>query len=140
MASERIGFACQQIWGLDQGDAKVERGSPDGRQAADTKRRRVAAFMKHLPESWSKLEEGFRNKYSVKVRREAQRLLLLEREIAIPPTRLLDTCWSSFSESPYEVYECLSQCARDRQSFVREFLVHVNANFPSLKHSSRTKV
>src|SRR6266853_4093364 len=56
-----------------------------GRQAVDEKRRRVSAFMKHLPESWSGLDEGFRNKYSVKFRREAQRLRLLERDIPIPP-------------------------------------------------------
>jgi len=115
------------------------RGSPEwlvrtqvGPQAVEEKRRRVAAFMKYLPASWLALEEGFRRKYSLKVRREAQRLLLLERGVPVPPTRLLDAHWDRFSDSPHEIYECLSSSSRDRRSpFLRDFLARVDASLQS---------
>ena len=112
------------------------KGAPDwidrahvGQRAILEKRRRVEAFMRHLPDSWSVLDEGFRVKYSVKVRREAQRLLLLSRGVPVPPTRMLDTVWGSFCASPGELQDLLRRIApQDRPEFSREFLTYVNAN------------
>ena len=59
-------------------------------QTVEAKRRRVGAFMRSLPHSWASLEQGFRIKYAIKLRREMQRLLLLEQGVAVPPTRMLD--------------------------------------------------
>lgn len=113
------------------------KGTPDwidraqiGQQAIGEKRRRVEAFMRHLPDSWSRLDEGFRIKYSIKVRREAQRLLLLSRRVPVPPTRMLDTCWGDFSASQHELHELLHGLASHGQGeFSRQFLAYVDANF-----------
>jgi predicted nucleotidyltransferase len=103
-----------------------------GLTAVEEKRRRVAAFMKYLPESWPGLNQRFRRKYAMKVRREAQRLLLLERGVPIPPTRILDTGLDGFSECPCEILECLRRFASSAHyRFVEEFFVHIIEHFPS---------
>ena len=78
-----------------------------GRRAIQNKRRRVAAFIKALADSWFRLDTGFRVKYSVKLRRETQRLLLLERGTPVPATKILDTFWNSVALSPDEVHDRL---------------------------------
>jgi len=111
-------------------------GTPDwlddvqiGQDAIREKRRRVEAYMRYLPESWSKLDEAFRKKYSIKVRREAQRLLLLNRNVPIPPTRMLGAGWAEFSSAPSELDELLvSLSSRNRAWFSREFLARVDLN------------
>lgn len=75
----------------------------------DAKRRRLAAFFRALPDRWSDLDEEFRRKYTTKLRREAQRLLLLEHDIPIPPTRLLDESWKAFSLSTRDIRDCLTR-------------------------------
>jgi hypothetical protein len=112
------------------------KGTPDwigraqiGERAIGEKRRRVEAFMRHLPDSWPTLDESFRLKYSIKVRREAQRLLLLSRRVPVPPTRMLDVSWRDFSASQDELHELLWGLARQGQSeFSRKFLAYVDAN------------
>lgn len=89
-----------------------------GTEAIIGKRRRVSAFMRSLSNSWFRLQECYRVKYSVKIRRETQRLILLEQTIPVPPTSLLDNSWSEFSKSPNHVYECL-----------RDLQVKVNGDF-----------
>jgi len=82
-----------------------------GPTVAMEKRRRVSAFMTAIPKSWLKLEERFRVKFSTKLRRETQRLILLERSVPIPPTRILDCSWFTISKSPTEVHERLRALA-----------------------------
>ena len=85
--------------------------------------------MRHLPGSWHALEDSFRVKYSVKVRREAQRLLLLRRDVPIPPTRMLDTCWDAFATSPDELQEFLLGLVPKGQSeFSKQFPAYINSN------------
>lgn len=97
-----------------------------GARVVEAKRRRVGAFMRCLPAKWSELEEGFRIKYAVKVRREAQRLHLLQRGVPVPPTRMLDTCSGVAAESVYEVYESLVRLSRQvERGFTTEFLSYV---------------
>ena len=62
-----------------------------GQRSIEEKRLRVAAFLRRLPEVWRQLDPDYRIKYSLKVRRELQRLLLLESGVAVPATRVLDT-------------------------------------------------
>jgi predicted nucleotidyltransferase len=115
------------------------KGTPDwidraqiGQPAIGEKRRRVEAFMRHLPDSWSRLDESFRVKYSIKVRREAQRSLLLSRRVPVPPTRMLDTSWDDFSASQHELHELLRRLAHQGGSgFSRQFLSYVDANLHS---------
>jgi len=61
-----------------------------GQFAVDQKYRRLSRFIDALSKSWFRLNEFFRVKYSVKLCRETQRLILLERGIPIPPTAILD--------------------------------------------------
>jgi hypothetical protein len=48
-------------------------------------------------------------KYSIKLRRETQRLMLLEQGVAVPPTRVLDHEWTSVSQSVRDVRDRLHQ-------------------------------
>ena len=95
----------------------------------EDKRRRVSAFMKALQNSWLKLEECFRYKYSIKLRRETQRLLLLERRIPVPPTRVLDDGWPAIGGSPYDVCDRLRQLSSEPHGmFVEDLLTRVLAH------------
>lgn len=100
-----------------------------GPQAVEAKRRRVAAFMRYLPDSWSRLEECFRVKYSIKLRREAQRLILLERGVSVPPTRILDCSWADISKSPDDVSDRLRRFASDTHvSFVDDLTERISTH------------
>lgn len=74
-----------------------------GSVAIDRKRRRVLSYLKALEEKWFVLDAVFREKYSYKLRREIQRLLLLERQIPIPPTKILDSFWETTPFSPSDI-------------------------------------
>jgi predicted nucleotidyltransferase len=73
-----------------QGDSHASHFMGFSQECIEAKRRRVAAFMRRLPEAWEELGPDFRIKYLIKVRREAQRLIRIESHIAVPPTRVLD--------------------------------------------------
>jgi hypothetical protein len=99
-----------------------------GNAAVENKRRRIAAFMRALPDAWITLDECFRRKYATKLRRETQRLLLMERGTPIPPTKILDSFWDSFSRSPFEVRDRLNlfTCSRNR-SFTEDLFARIDA-------------
>ncbi|MGA8086703.1 MAG: nucleotidyltransferase domain-containing protein [Terracidiphilus sp.] len=92
-------------------------------EAVNSKRRRLAAFMRTLPLLWDGLLDEFRLKYAIKLRREAQRLLLLEQNVSIPPTRAIDCHWVKESNSPAQVENVLRRfvCLHS-QWLVREFM------------------
>jgi predicted nucleotidyltransferase len=122
---------------LWKGDVRI------GLNAVEEKHRRVSAFMRSLQNSWFKLEECFRVKYSVKLRRETQRLLLLEQNVAIPPTRILDYAWPSVAGKSYDVCHRLRQLATTaHDSFVDDLLgrvqAHLEANQVPLERLPRT--
>jgi predicted nucleotidyltransferase len=109
---------------LWKNDARV------GPSAVDAKFRRVSAFMRALHHSWFRLEECFRSKYAVKLRRETQRLILLERNVAIPPTRILDHSWSTIAQSPRDVCARLFQFSSDAdRRFINDLVDRVDAHF-----------
>jgi len=97
-------------------------------KVVDEKRRRISAFMRSLPGSWPRLRDCFRVKYATKLRRETQRLILLERGIPVPPTRLLDCSWTVISDSVSEVSARLRRFTHDgRESFTNDLLARINA-------------
>jgi len=103
-----------------------------GHKAIDAKCRRIGAFLRALPDSWTTLDEGFRVKYSVKLRRETQRLLLMERGTPVPPTRILDSCWGSMARTPYELHDRLRRltvCCHG--VFTRDLFARIDAAFPT---------
>jgi len=94
LASELAGhIAAYGVW------IKGENGWRDrvrfDQSALSRKRRRVSAYAVALGANWMKLSEPFKWKYSIKLRREIQRKLLLEQGIPIPPTLILDEKWRS---------------------------------------------
>ncbi len=99
-----------------KGGAKWKNFARIGQSAIDIKSRRVATFLRSLPNAWLNLNEGFRIKYAVKLRRETQRLLLLERRTPVPPTKILDNSWENISKSRYEIEDRLLRMSIDRQS------------------------
>ena len=94
-----------------------------GSAAVDAKQRRIAAFLRALPARWENFDDSFRQKYTTKLRREPQRLLLLARGIAIPPTRVLDESWSTFSIANREVEERVVGSMRPGESRFRRDLL-----------------
>lgn len=103
-----------------------------GPRVVSEKRRRVSAFMVALQTSWYRLNECFHVKYSVKLRRETQRLILLEQDVPVPPTIILDCFWASTSNSPLEVRNRLRQLSPNpKGGFLEDLLVLVDAHFQS---------
>lgn len=104
-----------------------------GPKAINHKCRRVSAFMNSLQISWFRLDGCFRIKYSVKLRREAQRLILLEQGIPVPPTRILDDSWPSISTSTHDVCDRLREFASESRSHFLDDLLgrvatHIQTN------------
>jgi hypothetical protein len=101
-----------------------------GARVVYEKRSRISAFMRSLEKSWSRLDECFRAKYSVKLRRETQRLTLLERGVPVPPTRILDYYWAAASISPSEVLDHLRQTASPPcGDFLDDLVDRINVHF-----------
>lgn len=101
-----------------------------GRTAVSEKHRRLSAFVMALQKSWFRLHECFRVKYSVKLRRETQRLILLERGKSIPPTRILDFAWHTLVVSPHDVYNRLREFSSEASlGFSDDLLNRVSAYF-----------
>jgi hypothetical protein len=86
------------------------------------KKRRIEAYAAALGQRWSNLDGLFRSKYILKLRRETQRLLLLQQGTPIPPTRLLDLEWWSNHDACTRVFSELSKFLRSQpQAFYKEF-------------------
>jgi predicted nucleotidyltransferase len=101
-----------------------------GERVVVDKHRRVSAFIRSLSNSWVSLDGCFRKKYAIKLRRETQRLILLEQGIPVPPTRVLDNNWSSFAKSPLDICERLEIIAGNvKTGFMDELVSRVRAHF-----------
>jgi hypothetical protein len=105
-----------------------------GDRAIETKRRRIAAFIKALPSAWHSLDETFRLKYSIKLRRETQRLILMEKGTPIPPTRALDEFWDDISGGPESVHNRVREFTTSSSGFfTRDLLARIDASFGTCK-------
>jgi hypothetical protein len=91
-----------------QGNSRATRFIGFSKECIEAKRRRVAAFVRRLPEVWHELDWDFKIKYLIKLRRETQRLIRIESHIAVPPTRVLD-------DIPPHASERLEVCDRLRR-------------------------
>lgn len=101
-----------------------------GPRAIHNKRQRIESFLTHLSGPWPTLEEDFRVKYSVKLRREAQRLALLTRGVAIPPTWVLDHKWKELHLSFHEVRAQLCRLSTNvDRPFFGDLLGRIDASF-----------
>jgi predicted nucleotidyltransferase len=78
-----------------------------GSFAIQNKRRRISAFMRALERCWFSLDECFRVKFAKKIRRETQRLLMMERGLPVPPTKIIDVFWHRLAETPDDIVRCL---------------------------------
>ena len=63
--------------------------------AIERKRRRILSLARTVSRLWERLHPIFRAQYDVTIRRELQRLKMLEAGISIPPTRVLDETWDT---------------------------------------------
>jgi PAS domain-containing protein len=64
-----------------------------GSAAIERKRRRIVSLSRTVTRLWERLHPVFQSQYDVSIRRELQRLRLLEEGVPIPPTRVLDDRW-----------------------------------------------
>jgi predicted nucleotidyltransferase len=86
------------------------------------KRRRLSSYSSALSDRWDKLSVMFKQKYVTKLRREVQRLQLLEQDIPIPPTRLLDKEWHLDQNKGTQIIDELSGLFRARKTaFYEDF-------------------
>ena len=129
------------------------RGSPNwtennqiSQSAIDRKVARIKKYLRSLPHSWLKLDEVYRNKYALKLRRETQRLIFLESQRGVPPTRLLDENWPSIFGSEEAVYErLLSLGPCESGSFLNDLQLRMRKRisprprFAALTAGSRTE-
>ncbi|MFL6352267.1 MAG: nucleotidyltransferase domain-containing protein [Bryobacteraceae bacterium] len=93
-----------------------------GLSAVRRKERRLRSFLSHLPEAWEGLDEAFKVKYAMKLRRETQRFLLLQRGLAIPPTLVLDDIWRHSTATRSPVLGCLTARISDSGGVMAEGL------------------
>ncbi|ADW70444.1 nucleotidyltransferase domain-containing protein [Granulicella tundricola] len=63
--------------------------------AITKKENRINAYSRSLNKHWMALNGSSKKKYSLKVRRELQRLSILVAKHPVPPTKILDQLWSS---------------------------------------------
>jgi predicted nucleotidyltransferase len=109
-----------------------------GLRAVAQKRHRVMRYLAHLNSVWFSLDECFRTKYSIKLRRETERLLLLERTIPVPPTRILDELWNQVSISENDVQSTIQRLSRAPSSpFLHDLLKRISAHFSVRTSHSR---
>ena len=87
--------------------------------------------MRALPRVWDRLHNGFRETYATKVRRETQRLILLENGVAVPPTLVLDQHWNSFASIPisHVLDRVLNLAVQPNGPFASDIAAHISAQF-----------
>jgi hypothetical protein len=69
-------------------------GALDFAAAAHRKEARLARALRALTQSWDLLGPAYQRKHATLLRRDAQRCLLLQRGIPIPPSAKLDDVWA----------------------------------------------
>jgi hypothetical protein len=73
--------------------------------AINRKERRVRSLIGSVHRVWPAFHTLFRLKYAVTVRRELQRLALLQDRAPIPPTPILDLRWQTGAQQAYELLD-----------------------------------
>jgi Nucleotidyltransferase domain len=87
------------------------------------KERRVLSLIQTVDRVWGRLQPVFQTKYRVTVRRELQRLGLLQGREAVPPTPILDSLWKRGQQSSESIVEIAGAAYGLRWSqFVRVLL------------------
>jgi len=79
------------IWLRGNGDWRGRIFASAG--AIERKRMRIISLSRTVTSLWDRLHPVFHSQYNVTIRRELQRLSLLQAQLRIPPTRVLDDEW-----------------------------------------------
>lgn len=64
-----------------------------GAHAIQRKRKRIMSLSRTVTRLWDRLHPTFQDQYNVTIRRELQRLALLQARVQVPPTKVLDDEW-----------------------------------------------
>jgi hypothetical protein len=64
-----------------------------GEHAIERKRKRIISLSRTITQLWDRLHPIFQEQYNVTIRRELQRLALLQVQMQVPPTKVLDDEW-----------------------------------------------
>lgn len=106
-------------------------GAPDwtsavrcGAAAAERKSRRIASRIRAMDRAWSLLSRPHREECSTQIRRDLQRYSLLVRGEPVPPSRLLDSAWTSLRHPGAEMSALLQQVGVREHSEVVHWVVH----------------
>jgi hypothetical protein len=82
-----------------------------GSRALDRKSRRISSLVRNLRQSWTRLHPLFKARYKTTIRRELQRLSLLQQGIPTPPTPILDAEWHSGQIAAVDLLRIVSTVA-----------------------------
>ena len=105
------------------------------------KERRVESLMRSVERAWPRLHPLFQLKYRVTVRRELQRLRLLQARIAVPPTPILDWHWRSGQQSAQGLLELAAAISvSDRSRFLSQVLAQPNQKSGSISSVSTSSL
>lgn len=88
------------------------------RRAFDRKRRRIVRRIINLQSNWSRLREPYRQRFSLVVRRDLQRLECLHNATPVPPTYYLDLA-ATVSDGTWRILESSEEMRADLFAFAR---------------------
>lgn len=92
LGSELAGHVAEYgVWLRGNGDWRVQTFT--SLTAIERKRNRIISLSGTVTRLWDRLHPVFRSQYNVTIRRELQRLRLLQASVRIPPTKMLDNEW-----------------------------------------------
>ena len=109
LGSELAGHIAQYgVW--IRGDGQWCANAFSGTPAIERKRRRIVSLSRAATRLWDRLHPMFRDQYNTTIRRELQRLALLQIQGRVPPTKVLDDEWHGNRVSNlFEVRNSLSE-------------------------------
>ncbi|WP_390905465.1 nucleotidyltransferase domain-containing protein [Occallatibacter riparius] len=85
-------------------------------EAVERKERRIDAYVRSLERHWDELSFQARSRYEIKIRRELQRLQLLQKGEPVMPTPILDRALESTAQIDAIVSSCASPSLLQRIS------------------------
>jgi predicted nucleotidyltransferase len=92
LGSELAGHIAKYgIW--LRGDGRWRATVFGGAPAIDRKRKRIISLSRTVSHFWDRLHPIFQDQYGITIRRELQRLAMLEAQVQVPPTKVLDDEW-----------------------------------------------
>ncbi len=103
--------AIYGIWVRGYGEWKTLAVLSENSKIAKT--RRIERLLRAVVKGWDDLHPAFQSRYRRNIRREFQRLHLLQQLIPIPPTAILDRLWQADRPLQMDIVDIVSDLRMD---------------------------